>query len=92
MKESDLQKRIVAALRRKGVFCSKIHGGPYQQSGLPDIIGCVEGDFFGFEVKLPGKETTLTKLQAKKLEQIKAAGGIGEMVTSVKEALEILDL
>lgn len=73
-----------------GAFAHKIHGGTYQSRGLPDIIGCYNGAFFGLEVKLPGKEQTLTLLQAKKLQDIKDAGGIAAMVTSVNEAIKVV--
>lgn len=29
----------------------KIHGGPMQQRGVPDIIGCHRGKWYSFEVK-----------------------------------------
>jgi hypothetical protein len=87
MTEAVLSKKIGRKLRDKGCFAVKIHGGPNQQRGLPDIVGCYDGDFFGLEVKLPGKERTLTELQAKKLRDIKQAGGIAVVVTTVNEAV-----
>jgi hypothetical protein len=89
--ESDLQKKIVKALNEiPHTFAVKIHGGPYQVMGLPDIIGCYWGEFFGLEVKLPGKERTITKIQERKLKQIIEADGIAGVVTSVDQALRLI--
>lgn len=86
MTESQLTKKIIDFLRSKGALAVKIHGGTFQSRGLPDIIGCYKGLFFGLEVKLPGKEKTLTPLQAKKLADIRGVGGVGEMITTKEEA------
>lgn len=90
MKEADLSKRIIRELRAYGAWAVKTHGDPRQSRGLPDIIACYEGLFVGFEVKLPGKERTVTPLQAHTLEQITLAGGVAHVVTSPSEALAIL--
>lgn len=39
--ESRLSRAIMAALRARGIFCFKVHGGPMTMAGLPDIIACV---------------------------------------------------
>jgi hypothetical protein len=62
----------------------------YQQGGLPDIIGCYQGVFFGLEVKLPGKEHTLTERQAHALKSIRRADGKARVVTSVDEAMDFV--
>lgn len=88
--EAALQKRIRTALSNYSGWWVRIHGGMYQQGGLPDIIGCYQGVFFGLEVKLPGKEHTLTARQAHALKAIKDAGGKAKMVTSVDEAMDFV--
>lgn len=87
MNESKLQKQIRDALMKwENLYCVKMHGGPHQARGLPDIVGVVEGIFFGIEVKMPGKEKTLTPIQKKKLNDIANAGGIAIIATSVEQA------
>lgn len=66
-------------------FYFKTHGGPYQRAGLPDIIGLHRGRFIGIEVKIPGEEDSLSKLQEKTLALIRSFGGVGFMTTSVKD-------
>ena len=52
--------------------------------GLPDIIGCYKGRFFGWELKRSRSEAQKTTgriaLQRHKLSQIQMAYGIGEIV------------
>jgi Holliday junction resolvase len=51
--ESNLSRKIMAALRAHGYFCFKVHGGPTMMAGLPDIIVCAQGLFIGLETKMP---------------------------------------
>lgn len=68
----------------------KIHGGPFQVRGLPDIIGCYKGRFVGLEVKRPSRENTLTAAQGHALDLIAKAGGISGLVTSAEEAVALV--
>jgi hypothetical protein len=89
MLEKSITNAILRYLRNiPGCFCWKQHGGQYGTSGLPDIICCLDGRFVAFEVKRPSGGR-LTKLQARALEKIQAAGGIAAMVTSLDEVKEI---
>ena len=90
MNEAALRKRIAASLRRYSGWWVITHGGMYQQGGLPDIIGCYQGRFIGLEVKLPGREHTLTPRQSHALKQINDADGRAAMVTSVSQAMEFV--
>jgi penicillin-binding protein-related factor A (putative recombinase) len=78
-------------LRNRGGFWIKVHGGPFQSRGIPDIIGCYKGQFIGFEAKKPASKPKLTHLQAYTLNQIKAAGGHTTMIQSLKEVIDFLD-
>jgi len=93
MLESTLVKNIIKALNKhtqKRSLWIKIHGGPFQVAGLPDIIGLYKGTFYGFEVKCPGKEDTLTPLQKHFIKKINDSGGIARMVVSVDETIKSL--
>lgn len=69
----------------------KIHGGMFQMAGIPDLIGCLRGRFYGIEVKLPGKEKTLTVIQKAFIKQIiEVGGGRATMVTSVSDTLDFI--
>lgn len=90
MTEAQLSKKMVKAIRDRGGWAQKTHGGVHMRD-WPDIVGCHRGWFLGLEVKLPGKEGTLTDGQAHTLLKIKEAEGESHMVTSVKEVIAILD-
>ena len=88
-----MEKDIVAAIlrhlkARPRCFAWKTHGGKYGTAGIPDIIACIDGRFYAFEVKQPGGR--LTRLQDVTLNKIKAAGGVAVMVTSVDEVKQAL--
>lgn len=85
--ESRLQLRVRKQLETDvGGWWFKVHGGPFQVAGLPDLIGCVDGMFFGFEVKTATGSTS--KLQDYTLEQMRERGGAHVyVVTSPEEAV-----
>ena len=60
----------------------------YGTAGIPDIIACVDGRFFGFKVKTAyGKPT---KLQEAAIRRIRSSGGTAAVVRSVEEVRRIL--
>lgn len=72
-------------------FFWKDAAGPYQQQGIPDIVGVYNGRFFAFEVKRPllGR---VTPIQSATIEKIHWAGGQVYIVTSAAEVRAIIDL
>jgi len=55
--EAQLVKKMIKALRKlPKTEASKIHGDPYQERGIPDIMGSHKGHAFTIEAKRPGKE------------------------------------
>ncbi len=84
MLEKDIVKAIMKYLKTvPGCFAWKEHGGMYGTAGIPDIIACVDGRFYGFEVKTEtGKPT---KLQEATIRKILKAGGTALIVRSVNE-------
>jgi Holliday junction resolvase len=69
---------VVAQLKTLGAYYFYPVTGGYGSSGVPDIVGCYEGLFFGIECKA-GKNKP-TKLQELNLRQIDTAGGIALVV------------
>ena len=88
--ESAITKRILRALREDEGFWVKIHGGPHQTTGLPDIVGCRRGTFYGLEVKRPSTKEDVTARQAEILAEIGRSGGLVSVVSSVEEALKFV--
>ena len=90
MTEARLSRSVQDALRQHGAFVFKVHGSEYMIAGLPDLIVCYQGQFFGLELKLPGNKTS--PRQEYIGEKIQLAGGQWAIVHSVAEALSIVRL
>lgn len=90
--EARLTNKIKAAIQAEypGSWAVKVHGGPYQTAGIPDLLVCIEGRLVGFEVKVPGREKTLTPRQDATLKALRRAGALASMITSVEQALTLL--
>lgn len=89
-RESKLSQKIMQALRAEGIFCFKIHGGPTMMAGLPDIVVCADGLFIGLETKLPETRSHTSVRQDYVHGAIRQSGGVAAVVTSAKEALQIV--
>lgn len=89
--EARISRAIQDELKRQGIFCFKVHGGPNQMAGLPDILACVDGRFVGFEVKTPDKRKNTSARQDYVHELITESGGVAVVVCSVREAVGIVD-
>ena len=89
MKEADIVKAILRYLKTvPKCFFWKEHGGMYGTAGIPDIIACINGRFYGFEVKTEDRRPT--KLQESTIRKIKNAGGIALVVRSVDEVKAVI--
>lgn len=74
--EKNFEGRIKSYLSRKGAWFIKYWAGAkYTKEGIPDILACVEGKFYGIEIKAPTGKPSL--LQLVTLRNIRESGGIG---------------
>ena len=89
--ETKVKRKVADALKQLGVYYFYPVTGGYGKSGVPDIVWCYEGRFFGIECKA-GKGK-VTALQARNLEEIAAAGGIAAVINedSVHKVTDILN-
>jgi len=76
--EAKVKKKATQHLKTLGAYYFYPVTGGFGRSGVPDIVACYEGLFFGIECKA-GKGK-LTALQQKNLGDIKAAGGADMVV------------
>ena len=89
--ESRLSRKIAKALRyEKGAFVFKVHGSVHMTAGLPDLIVCHRGIFYGLEVKMPESRDDVSVRQQFVHQQIIKARGNVAVVCSVEEALDVL--
>lgn len=87
--ETSITKSIVTAATKRGWWSMKIHGGPFQKSGVPDLLLVKNGLAVFLEVKRPGGKTSA--IQDRRISEIRTVGGaVAEVVTSREQAERIL--
>ena len=76
--EKKVKQAVEAVLKQEDVyyFFPATHG--YGRSGVPDIVGCVNGLFLGIECKANGGKPTA--LQVRELERIRQRNGVAVVV------------
>ena len=86
-REKAIETEIKEYITSLGGLSYKIHGGDlYQETGIPDLLCCWGGLFFGIEVKDPGGKPSA--IQLAQGARIKKAGGhfiIAKSVQDVKD-------
>jgi hypothetical protein len=90
--ETILQQNIVKAIKRKwgaGAWVMKIHGGPYQKAGVPDLLVIIAGRAYWIEVKRPGEVPTA--IQKNVMQELMAAGCDVVVTTCAPEAASWLE-
>ena len=76
--EAKVTKKVVAQLKEMGAYYFYPVTGGYGVSGVPDIVGCYRGMFFGIECKAGSNKPT--PLQDKNLTDIKKQRGIAVVI------------
>jgi len=76
--EGKVKRKVTNQLKAINAYYFYPATGGYGRSGVPDIVGCYNGIFFGIECKA-GKNTP-TALQQKNLDDIHSAKGIALVV------------
>lgn len=76
--EKLVKNKVVAQLKALGAYYFYPVTGGFGASGVPDIIVCYKGRFFGLECKAKGNKPT--KLQQLNIDKINAAGGIALVI------------
>lgn len=92
--EANIQRRIIAYLKtRQGSVTLKLHGGPFQRAGEPDVLYLERGRLFCFESKSENGEPT--RLQLHRLDKWRRAGaefaGVVRSVDEVRAVVEASD-
>lgn len=76
--ESKVKRKVTKALKEIGAYYFYPATGGFGKSGVPDVVACYRGRFFGIECKAGGNKPTA--LQAKNLSEIEEAGGFSMVV------------
>ena len=88
--EKSVENEIKSYIKEHGGLCYKIHGGDlYQETGIPDLLCCWYGLFFGIEVKDPnGKPSAIQLAQGARIKKAKGHFIIATSVQDVKDYIE----
>ena len=76
--EAKVKQRVVKKLKEMGAYYFFPVTGGFGNSGVPDIVGCIRGQFFAIECKA-GRNTT-TRLQDSHLAEIRKQGGVALLI------------
>jgi hypothetical protein len=89
--ESYYQAKVIDRVKklRPKAFVWKVAQGPYSRVGVPDVCACIDGVFYGFEVKRPFFGQT-TKAQEKCIRDIIEAGGRAYVVSYPEDVDAVL--
>lgn len=76
MKETPFKEKVEKWLSDNGFWYIKYWAGNgFTKEGIPDILACINGKFYGMELK--GTDGKPRLLQLVKLRDIRKAGGVG---------------
>ena len=74
-REKTLDKKVMDFIRSQGGWCVKYWAGsPFTKSGIPDILACINGQFYAIEDKAENGKPTL--LQLVTLKKMRCAGAV----------------
>lgn len=76
--ESKVKDKAKKILESIGAYYFMPATGGYGRSGIPDIVGCLNGIFFAIECKANGGRPTA--LQLREIDRINVAGGFAIVV------------
>ena len=76
--EGKVKARVKKILDSIGAYYFMPATGGYGRSGVPDIVGCLNGVFFAIECKANGGKPTA--LQLREIDRINAVGGFAIVV------------
>lgn len=88
--EAKVKRKVVAVLKELRCYYFYPVTGGYGSSGVPDIVGCYKGRFFGIECKAGNNKPTA--LQQKNLDTIQDKGGIALVIneTNINTVIKTL--
>lgn len=76
--EKQFETKIKSYLKSKDIWYVKFFANGMTKKGVPDILACINGRFFGIEVK--AEDGKASPLQIRNIKEINSCGGIGIIV------------
>ena len=87
--EAKVKAQVKKALDSLGAYYFMPATGGFGRSGVPDIVGCINGRFFAVECKAGNNKPTA--LQEREMNAIRAAGGVALVIneTNIGDVLTL---
>ena len=82
--EKLVKNKVTAQLKELGAYYFYPVTSGFGSSGVPDIVGCYKGRFFGIECKANGNKPT--ELQKINLNRIEGSGGVALVIDETNVA------
>lgn len=82
--EKLVKNKVTAQLKELGAYYFYPVTSGFGSSGVPDIVGCYKGRFFGIECKANGNKPTA--LQTINLNRIEGSGGVALVIDETNVA------
>ena len=87
MTEAQLQIKVLALLKSRGVLCWKVESP--SSCGLPDVLAVYGGQTRFIELKHPNGRGRLSPLQQRTIARLRAQGAQVDIINSIEEARQI---
>ena len=89
--EGKLRDQVTAYLKtRRDIWFMKVVGNSIQKAGVADFLICYRGLFLAVELKRPDGKGEATTRQLLELKKVRNAGGIGVVIESLDELIQLL--
>lgn len=88
--EKKLQDKVIAYLKRRGIYYLNLFGDGFSGKGKPDVIACICGRFVAFELK-HGKNDMQDDQKIHRI-RIKRSGGLHFSPYSLEEVIKIVEV
>lgn len=85
--QTNLIGQIRSALQQRGAHVVKLSGKSAPRGGVPDLQASYQGHSYALVVST---SPTASKSHQRRLQRMRDAGGVGAVVTSVEDAIEVV--
>lgn len=90
--EGKVKAAVKKRLHELGVWFCMPMGTGFGNSGVPDFICCMNGQFLAIETKAPGKRNNTTVLQDRQIAAIHKAGGRAVVIDDVSQLNSVFNI
>ena len=86
--EAKVKLQIKKLLKEEKIYYAMPIGSGFGNTGVPDFLCCVQGEFLAVEAKANGNKPT--ELQLKNMKEIRDSGGMAVVITDQVNDIQYL--